>query len=185
MSIALFDMDGTLVDFDGAMQRELAELRGPAEPVDTSDTQPWIRARRQLIKRVPGFWKKLAPIGAGFDLLELAGDVGFACHILTKHPKDIPGAASEKLEWCEKHVPGMPVHLSSDKGMVYGRMLVDDWPPYVEAWLKWRPRGLVISVAQPWNEGIEKLSPNIIRYVGSEQLPSVRRRMELAKLGSQ
>jgi 5'-nucleotidase len=61
-------------------------------------------------------------------------------------------------------------------------VLVDDWPPYVERWLQWRPRGLVILPAQRWNEGFSH--PNALRYDGSnlaqvrEALARIRERAE-------
>jgi hypothetical protein len=46
--------------------------------------------------------------------------------------------------------------------MVYGRVLVDDWIPYGQAWLEWRPRGLLVLPAHAWNAGFEH--PNAIRF---------------------
>jgi len=51
--------------------------------------------------------------------------------------------------------------------MVYGRALVDDWPPYVEAWLEYRPRGLVIMPDRPWNQGFSH--PNVVRALGDPE----------------
>ncbi|MGA0270493.1 MAG: hypothetical protein ACO3ME_09370, partial [Ilumatobacteraceae bacterium] len=66
--------------------------------------------------------------------------------------------------WCREHLPGDLVTISSDKSMVYGRVLMDDWPPYVVPWLKARPRALVILPDRPWNQGFEH--PRVIRYTG-------------------
>lgn len=93
--------------------------------------------------------------------------------MLTKGPKSTPNAWSEKVEWCTKHLPGRLVTLSSDKSLVYGRILVDDWPPYFEKWLQVRPRGLVICVAQPWNiaydRGGYEEGGNVLRYDGANR----------------
>jgi|GEM_PF-4745712 len=35
---------------------------------------------------------------------------------------------------------------------------------YIERWLTWRPRGLVIMPAQPWNEDFRH--SNVLRYNG-------------------
>jgi hypothetical protein len=113
-----------------------------------------MKARRRLIKSQPGFWSGMNPIKRGFELLELAQGLGYECHILTKGPNSTPSAWTEKKEWCNRHVPGLDVHIcGSKKSLVYGRVLLDDWPDFFMPWLDVRPRGLVVAVAQPWNEG--------------------------------
>lgn len=180
--IALFDMDGTLADFDASMQLKLGELRAPGEDPQADTTEfedvPYVRARRRLIKAQPGFWRELAPIPLGFQLLEEARAQRFLCQILSKSPRKIPAAAGEKIEWCVRYVPDLPIVLSEDKGLVYGKLLCDDWPEYIERWLTWRPRGLVVAVAQPWNVGIDaKFSRNVVRFDGTN-FPYVRERMQ-------
>lgn len=178
--IALFDMDGTLADFDASMQPKLADLRSPGEDPTLEDDEglSHIKARRRLIKAQPGFWRDLAPIPLGFQLLEEARAQRFWCSILTKAPRKIPLAAAEKIEWCAKYVPDLPITQSETKGLVYGKLLVDDWPEYIEQWLAWRPRGLVIAVAQRWNIGIDaKFPKNVVRYDGTN-FPYVRERMQ-------
>lgn len=177
--IALFDMDGTLADFATSMQQKLVELRSPNEDPETDFTDaPFIKARRRLIKSLPGFWRDLAPIQLGFQLLEEAHAQRFWCQILTKSPHKIPLAAAEKIEWCTKHVPDLPITLSDDKSLVYGKLLCDDWPEYIERWLAWRPRGLVIAVAQPWNVDIATRFPkSVVRFDGTN-FSNVRERMQ-------
>lgn len=180
--IALFDMDGTLADFDASMRPRLAALRSPSEDPTAEAVEheevPYMKERRRLIKSQPGFWRDLVPIPFGFQLLEEARAQRFLCQILTKAPRKIPAAAAEKIEWCVKYVPDLPITQSEDKGLVYGKMLVDDWPEYIERWLTWRPRGLVIAVAQPWNVGIDtKFSNNVVRFDGTN-FPYVRERMQ-------
>lgn len=65
-----------------------------------------------------------------------------------------------------RNLPDIPLTITRDKGLVYGRMLVDDWPEYVERWLKWRPRGMVVMPAQPWNADYKH--PNVLRYDGTD-----------------
>ena len=125
-----------------------------------------MKARRRLIKAQPGFWRDLERLEAGFEILSMLDSLKFRCNILTKGPRKATNAWKEKVEWCMEHVAHMPITISEDKGLVYGKVLVDDWPEYVDRWITWRPRGLVIAVAQPWNADIEKLSPNVIRYTG-------------------
>lgn len=179
--IALFDLDGTLADFNASMQRKLEELRAPEEdPKDTTTFEhvPYVRARHRLIKTQPGFWRDLAPIPLGFQLLEEARTQRFLCQILSKSPRKIPTAAGEKIEWCIRYVPDLPIVLSEDKGLVYGKLLCDDWPEYIERWLTWRPQGLVIAVAQPWNDGIDtRFSRNVVRFDGTN-FPYVQERMQ-------
>jgi hypothetical protein len=50
-------------------------------------------------------------------------------------------------------------------------VLVDDYPPYVQRWLAWRPRGRVIMPAHAWNAGFSH--PNVLRYAG-DNLEEVR-----------
>lgn len=178
--IGLFDLDGTLADFDESMQLRLEELRSPGEDpaVEDDESIPYVKARRRLIKSQPGFWRDLAPIPLGFQLLEEARAQRFLCQILSKSPRKIPAAAGEKIEWCVKYVPELPIVLSEDKGLVYGKLLCDDWPEYIERWLTWRPRGLVIAVAQRWNVGIDTRFPkNVVRFDGTN-FPYVRERMQ-------
>lgn len=182
--IALIDLDGTIADFDGAMQRELALLRGPEEAGDDNwmyEDVPHIKARRRMIKKVPGFWRNLERLQAGFDILNILEDMTFTPHILSKGPANVSSAWAEKVDWCRANVPHIPIVLAEDKGLVYGKVLVDDWPEYVGRWIQWRPRGLVISVAQPWNTRIEELSPNIIRYNGRADLPKVVERLAMVR----
>ena len=59
----------------------------------------------------------------------------------------------------------MDVIITRDKGLVYGKILVDDYPGYVERWLEWRPRGTVIMPANEENKNFSH--QNVIRYDGS------------------
>jgi len=180
--IALFDLDGSLADFDASMQRKLAELRSPGEDPAADETAfedvPYVKARRRLIKSQPGFWRDLERIPLGFQILEEAREQRFLCQILSRSPRKIPPAAAEKIEWCVKHVPDLPIVLSEDKGLVYGKLLCDDWPEYIARWLAWRPRGLVVAVAHRWNVGIDDQFPkNVVRFDGTN-FAYVRERMQ-------
>lgn len=177
--IALFDMDGTLADFDGAIKAGLERMRSPGEPelkdiYGDEENAPWMKERRQAIKQRPGFWAELAPLQLGFDILTEAKALNFTSHILSKGPQWQHAAWAEKVQWCHKYVPDVPIILAQDKGLVYGKMLCDDWPPYFMRWLEWRPRGLVVSVKQPWNVHVKH--PNVVIYDGNN-LEEVRDRM--------
>jgi 5'-nucleotidase len=190
--IALFDLDGTLANFDKSMSRELEKLRGPNEDPRLDDTMyedvPHIKARRLLIKSQPGFWRKLEPT-AYCGLFHMVKNHGYECYVLTKGPRKVPGAWSEKVEWVGEHFPGTRIIISEEKGLVYGRVLVDDWPPYVLSWLEWRPRGLVVMPAQPWNDPTRVADgawmanhPQIVRYRGYEDNALLSARLDQANV---
>lgn len=174
--IALFDLDGTLADYDAAMRRDLEPLRSPGELSDFGMYTPWNEARRQVVQSQPGWFRNLDPYKPGFEILGIARELKFDLHVVTKGPSKTPSAWTQKLEWCMQHVPDAKVHVVSDKSLVYGRVLVDDWPPYIERWLEWRPRGLVVMPAHLWNVDAFGFNANVIRYDGN--LLEVRRRLE-------
>lgn len=171
--IALVDMDGTLADFDGGMQKFMTSIGSPEEIAagrhyfQEQDNEPeHIRERRRLIKRQPGFWSGLPPLELGMAVFEHMRRLDFQISILTKAPKHNEPAWSEKVVWCNKHLPmedGIGMFIGTEKRLVYGKVLFDDWPKYITPWLKRRPRGLVLMPGQPWNEGAFSDLPNVIR----------------------
>ena len=169
--IALVDMDGTVADYDGAMTRDLAPLRHPDEPGPVvihgaKETLPdYYRARVNLIRNRAGWWAKLGRLEDGFRVVDMMRRLGYVVHVLTKGPKSSPNAWSEKIQWCKDHMPDDLVTISSDKSLVYGRVLMDDWPPCVVPWLENRPRGLVILPDRPWNQGFHH--DRVVRYDGT------------------
>lgn len=168
--VALVDLDGTVADFTGSMKVQMDALRSPGEP---EEYDPWdesathIQARQRLIKQQPGFWRNLKRLDAGFEIVEDLRSFGFMLHVLTKAPRSSTNAWTEKAEWVRANLPDAFATVTEDKSLVYGRVLVDDFPPYFNAWLKKRPRGIVIAVAQPWNEGIDH--PQVFRYDGTNR----------------
>lgn len=173
--IALFDMDGTLADFVQGMQAGMKPLESPDERwdydnYDQDNETAFMKARRRSVKNTPGFWRELPPYAPGFQLLRMAVDIGFRIMVFTKVPMSQPSAASEKIEWCHEHLTpflgrdGYEMALVSNKGFTYGRILVDDWPPYIDAWRKYRPRGKVIMPAHKYNQGRYEGDPNVIRF---------------------
>lgn len=168
--IALFDMDNTLFDYEGQLTRDFKKLMAPGEEFvgiwDDDDSKPYIKARTELIKRVPGWWRDLPIYQPGWDIFHEADMLGFENHILTKGPKSKAHAWGEKVECITNHF-GDSINIDvvmKDKSGRYGRVLVDDYPPYVLGWLQWRPRGLAIMPAHSYNKDI--CHPNIIRYTG-------------------
>ena len=185
IDIALFDLDGSLADYTGAMVRDLEELRSPDEPTITAETL-WdvekpdhLRARMRLIKGQPGWWLNLEPIPAGMAILALCRSLGFDVHILTKGPKRHSPAWDEKVRWCQRHVgPEVDIHVTSDKGLVYGKLLYDDYPDYMLRWLRHRPRGLGVMPVCPHNRGFTH--PNVVKWDGTN-LDEVTRAITAAK----
>lgn len=187
-NIALHDLDGTLADYDKAMRRDYFKLCSPEELEHLDAMSPdfnpsdfregYIYERVQMIRSAVGWWRNLQRYQPGFDVLDICRELGFNNHALTKGPRTLPRAWSEKVEWIQAEFTDCAaIHISQNKSMVYGKVLNDDWPAYYLAWLKVRPRGLAIVCAHPWNEG-KTDHPRVVRYDGTN-LDEVRERLTL------
>lgn len=181
--IALFDLDGTLCDYDGALLNALNRIRSPNEPVlgelNREDEPEYIIERRKLITSSKDWWITLPKFQLGWDILGIARELEYRIMVLTQGPRKIPQAWSGKKEWIDVNLGDVDVTITRDKGLVYGKVLVDDYPDYMDRWLEYRPRGLGIMPAHHYNEGYSH--PNVIRYTGSN-LDEVREAMTRAKL---
>lgn len=180
--LALLDMDGTVADFDGQLQKDLAKMRGPGEPDSYEGFHrdpPHIEARKDAIKRVPGWWRNLPPLNDGFHIYNTLIAEGYRIMVATKGPATTTGAWTEKLDWCRAHLPEALVTICEDKSLVYGRILVDDWPSYAQDWLEHRPRGLVIMPDRAWNQQFSH--PNCFRYVQGVNDDELLQRIRAAK----
>jgi phosphoglycolate phosphatase-like HAD superfamily hydrolase len=179
--VALFDMDGTLADYDGQMRRALRRIRSPGEPdypLHDRNAPRYFGARLDLIKAQPGWWCGLPCLKLGFDILEVARNLDFQIEVLTNGPHNTPAAWMEKVQWAQRHIDkSVKVTVTEDKRHSYGHVLVDDTPEYLTAWLEHHPRGWGIAPAQPDNAGFEH--PRIIRYDGTN-LEAVRTAMRSA-----
>jgi 5'-nucleotidase len=165
--IALFDMDGTLCDYQGELSRRLEILRSPHEPKEEwgwNNEPPYLYARMKLIKNNPGFWINLPRLDAGFEILDIIKNLEYRIEILTKGPRSSTIAWMEKVEWCQRELKDIPHQTSivMDKGLVYGKILVDDYPEYILRWLEWRKRGKVIMPAHPYNKDFTH--PQVLKY---------------------
>lgn len=183
-NIALFDMDGTLCDYDKGLKTELEKLRSPEEPIfklPARDNAPdYIKARRNLITANANWWANLSKFTLGFDIWDLAEQLEYQRMILTQGPRKNSNALSGKKMWIDKNLgQDTDYTITRKKGLVYGKVLVDDYPEYIERWLKWRKRGLVIMPASIENKDFKH--PQVIRYDGSN-LKQVRDAMYQAKL---
>jgi len=158
-NVALIDMDGTIADYDKAMEDSLELLRAPEEEVYKTGLHKkhpqHIYNRMDIIKAQGDWWENLPKIESGFKVVEVLKDLGFYMTILTQGPKDNPISWSHKVRWCKKNVPDLDITITRNKGLVYGKLLFDDYPPYITQWLKHRPRGVVIMPRQPWNVDFE------------------------------
>jgi hypothetical protein len=169
--IALFDLDGTLADYDGQLLLDLKKLHSYWEPeveevFNYMHMPSYLEARRQMITKQVGWWSKLNRLRLGWDILDACKIIGFNISILTKGPSSKSHAWSEKIDWCNTHLKDYidGVTITHNKGLVYGRVLVDDFPEYILNWLEYRPRGLVIMPVNKRN--ISFNHPNVIKYNG-------------------
>ncbi len=188
-SIALIDLDGTVADYEGQMLRDLEFIRGPNEPVITNiwdDAGEHISRRMDVIKNGPGWWENLPVIPSGMQVVDLLREMNWEMLILTKGPKRTKQAWTQKVEWAERHIPdafpiitgGRRSEKSGGKSLVYGKVLFDDYPKFMNAWVLAHPRGLGIM---PINEGNKDYHhPNVVKYDGNN-LDEVRRALEIAK----
>ncbi len=177
-NIGLFDLDGSLANYDKAMLAGLESLRAPGEaPIDDLwdlERFPHLEARKTIISSMPGFWMSLEPIPKGFKILNMAIELGFRVVVLTQTPKTKPIAAQEKIMWIQKHLGDVDFELTRDKGLVYGRFLYDDYAPYMTKWLKHRPRGLGIMPEHEYNKNFNH--PQLIKHTDSpESLDQIRK----------
>ncbi len=189
--VALLDMDGTLVDYDTVMEANLASLRSPDEKhlekalFEMGDTRPaWYETRVRMIRNQPGWWRNLPKYKPGFEILALLKDLDFKLMVLTKGPASSTASWTEKVEWCNHHVPEIPITITQDKGLVYGKVLCDDWPNFGLRWLEWRPRGLLVVPAHRWNtldKYPEHLHPNIFRYEGPHQTEALYQALKIVR----
>lgn len=166
--IALVDMDGTIADYEKAIKTDMAYISSPEDDAFClySEHHPkYLKNRMDIIKRQPGWWRNIAPIPAGFFVLSMMRQIGFDTHILTKGPSSKSHAWAEKVDWVRKHIGDIPITITEDKGLVYGRVLFDDYPGYVMRWLKWRPRGIVVMMK---NQGNEKFSHDRVIKIDPE-----------------
>ncbi len=185
-NVANVDLDGTLADYNGAMLAALESMRSPDEPKLEGDdpfknTPPWLDARMMYIKNRPGFWLNLEPLPLGMAVLKVIRE-HFRINILTKGPVRTTMAWTEKVEWSRKHVPDAQVTVTEDKGLVYGRVLFDDFPKYITRWLQWRKRGLVLMLDHPWNRDFTH--PNVLRVRNMDDLPHVDKMLAMRATGT-
>jgi len=174
--IALFDLDGTLCDYEKGLEDSMKLLQSPEEAsfsgVPRDGAPAYLKARADIIRINPEWWATLPKFKLGFDIWDLAEKLGYRRMILTQGPKRNPNAWTGKKLWIDRNLGlDTEITITRDKGLVYGKILVDDWPEYIERWLAWRPRGLVIMPASKANENYKH--PQVVRYDGTNFIPVV------------
>lgn len=149
--VALVDMDGVLCDYRGALDRDMAKVLGPMTLA--SDVMERIEV---LVKSQAGWYRNLKPLPLGIKIYETLRDIGFQVVINSKGSRVSKNSWTEKVEWINEHLgDNVLVNLTQAKQIVYGRVMVDDYPAHFKPWLEKRPRGIVVVPAQSWNEEIE------------------------------
>lgn len=170
--IALIDLDGTTADYDRAMVVQLKLLRSPLEDqlesIPYGEVPTWLEARMDLIKRQTGFWRDLPPIPLGLEICRFLQNRGFRLMVLSKGPRRTTSAWTEKVEWAQTHLPDADITITYDKGLSYGKVLFDDYPPYIERWLQHRPRGKVLMLDNVYNSDFKH--PNVLRITRQLEL---------------
>lgn len=167
--IVLFDMDGTLVDYEKTLNADMARLEAPNEPsyIEFSRGQlpDYLEARADLIRGRVSWWANLPKLNIGFDIWHLCTRLDLRKVILTQGSRKNPKSWMGKKMWIDSNISSeTDVTITRDKSLMYGKVLVDDYPDYITKWLKWRPRGLVIMPAHYYNEGFEHVQ--VVRYNG-------------------
>ena len=176
--VALVDMDGTLCDFRGALDRDIAKvLNGHGEDVKVPACV--VQEIEWLIRGQAGWYRNLKPLPFGFVIVRLLQEIGFRIMIMTKSSKESKNAWSEKVAWIAEYLPEVDVTVTQDKSLVYGRVLVDDYPNHFLRWMEHRPRGIVVMPNQAWNKGTSK-RPNLYQVSSTEDLEALRPVLEEA-----
>ncbi len=183
MNIGLFDMDSSLADYEGQLTKDLTRLLNLEDLTRFNELGMWkadeldqYKYLIRLIKSQSNWWLNLPPMENGLTVFKLAEQIGFKNHILTKGPKRYPLAWKEKVEWCQKYLSNdIDIHITSDKGMVYGKFLYDDFPDYMLRWLKQRPRGVGIMPVNGYNKDFQH--PQVVKWDGTN-LEEVKQALE-------
>lgn len=132
---ALIDMDNTLFDYEGQLRKDLEKIRSSYEPAIEDlwdESVEWINNRMHLIKSNAGWWENLPKFKLGWDIYEVLKKLEFECCILTKAPRRINKAWTEKVQCIVNHF-GEDVDIDivrKSKHRTFGHVLVDDYPDY-------------------------------------------------------
>jgi 5'(3')-deoxyribonucleotidase len=129
MTQLFVDMDGVLADFD-KHYRNLFSIKSDK----SLDNVNW-----KLVHNTSKFYSSMPPMQDFEELWQYVKR--FNPIVLTGVPKEVPAAASDKIEWGKKYL-GKDVEvrcvLSKEKYLHanVGDILVDDWEKYKDLWTK-------------------------------------------------
>ena len=177
--IVLIDLDSTVADHDGQIGFDLEKLRSPDEPsfysyVKGNKLPDYLFNRMNLIRSTSAWWENLPVIPRGMALVNLVKEIGFRIVVLTQGPKVNPAAWEGKVKWVNKNMPFCSdIVITRDKGLVYGKVLIDDYPEYIEKWVAHRPRGLVIMPDFNYNRTFT--TNHLVRYEDVHQLLDIEK----------
>lgn len=181
--VALIDLDNTVVDHEGQLKQDIHDTLGK----DYCNVSAKVREQiGYLVKNKPGWWANLQPLTYGMSIVQLLRENGFRLVICSKGPRRAVGAWSEKVQWVQQYIPDADIVLTQDKSLVYGRILVDDWPDYIKPWLDVRPRGIVLMPATAQNKKFKH--PRVYRMEGYGDIVKIRpilRRIYARKSGKE
>lgn len=170
--IALFDLDDTLADYSGQLEKDLRMISSDNKSqyvhFEKEKNPKWIENRKKLITSQQNWWYNLPKNKLGFDVLKMCQKLGFEIMILTKGPLSKENAWQEKVKWAKKYLgDNVNITITTDKSLMYGTVLVDDFPGYVIPWLEHRPRGIVIMPQKPHNENTKY--KRVYQYDGTKE----------------
>ena len=167
-------MDDTLADYSKQLEEDMKLIHSGASEGTflhhAKDKNPaFMEERKRLITSQKDWWFNLPRFEPGFDILKLCQHIGFEIMILTKASIGKSNAWEEKVRWARKHISeDVNITITTDKSLMYGTVLVDDYPGYVLPWLKYRPRGIVIMPQHPHNANNKEVRiPRITLYDSS------------------
>lgn len=178
--VALLDMDGTICDYHGALQRGLEDIFGH-EQIAGKKVDTLMREKVEtLIKCQQGWYRNLKPLPIGLAIYKLLREIGFQIVICSKGSRWSKNSWTEKMEWVAEHLDDdVLMNLTQVKQLVYGRVFVDDYPAHFLPWMEKRPRGVVIVPDQPWNQEVQNVD-RVHRVVTMEDIEKVRPVLEKA-----
>jgi len=154
MSAAFLDMDGTLVDFCGAVMRHF-EYEGEWTPGETDICEVvgvTQEDMEQELFRDASFWYNLELLPWANQLIEYVDDHFDDWYILTK-PSTYEESFAGKVAWLHHHQIDIRKRsiMTAQKHLIAaaGRVLIDDTDKMVDNFRS--AGGKAVLVPQPWN----------------------------------
>lgn len=151
------DMDGVLVDWVGGALRLLNRPspythgqnvgRELLASLGEDPAQFWSCCGRE-------FWRELEPTAECCEIVRLCLDmVGIENLAILSHPQELPGCASGKRDWIQKHLPTLSPHVILTEAKHFcaypNTLLVDDSDKMINRFREAGGYGLLIP--RPWN----------------------------------